>query len=82
MPCRPVKVNRCFGGIYCLYFQRRRISQARTSMKQVNGLERSYLNLIKIVLRLRHALISQPDGRKVPVFNEISGMGIFVLKIC
>jgi hypothetical protein len=34
-PCGPLKVNRRFGGICRLHLQGRRISQAKTSVKQV-----------------------------------------------
>jgi hypothetical protein len=29
LPCSPVKVNQCFGGIYCLHLQGLRVSQPR-----------------------------------------------------
>jgi hypothetical protein len=34
-PCSPMKVNRCFGGTFCLHFRIEEQGKQETSMKQV-----------------------------------------------
>jgi hypothetical protein len=82
-PCRSC-VNQRFEGTYCLQLQDRKIRERGTSVSRWlrNCQIQSYF-LFKTSLRVGHNLSSQPYGKKSPcVFDEISGMAIWVAIVC